>query len=148
MSSLHTRNIKSFSFYFQITTLSYINQRLMSSTIFAERNMIGLMQFMIMDGILLLLLKQVEYQPILQINFLAFNQINRFTFKTMLKGRYQGHCSFTAWHQKMFNKTIETYNFISSIQHIIPDIIFHQSKSLLKLSVFSDTNQFSVLLIN
>ena len=47
----------------------------MSSTIFAGRKMIGLLQFMIMNGTLVLLLKQVEYQPIYQITLLAFNKI-------------------------------------------------------------------------
>ena len=48
---------KSFLFCSQITTLSYINKHLMSSTIFVERKMIGLLQFMIMNGTLVLLLK-------------------------------------------------------------------------------------------
>ena len=48
----------------QVTILSYINKYLMSSTIFAERKMIKLLQFMIMNGTLVLLLKQVKYQPI------------------------------------------------------------------------------------
>ena len=36
-----TWNIKNFLFYSQITTLSYMNKHLMSSTIFAGRKMIG-----------------------------------------------------------------------------------------------------------
>ena len=48
---------KSFLFCSQITTLSYINKHLMSSTIFAERRINGLLPFMIMNGTLVLLLK-------------------------------------------------------------------------------------------
>ena len=44
--------------------------------------------------------------------------------------------------KKIFNRTIQTFTFISFIQHIISDVIFHWFESLLKSSIFSGTIVF------